>query len=289
MKSQGRRMFGRVSVFLALALLTMAQAQQAQEIPELRITMTEAGLEVPESVEAGYYRFVYEDAVNGPEGEMMFEVTVDRIDDASTTLDEVVEAYGTMNAAMMGGGELGPGEATAQLAGLITPVGGPGVIVELKEGRHVASAVGGSLEGSEFVTFTVAPATGEVQEPDADLAVSMSDFAYDIPEVVEAGQQVWRIDNAGQQVHHLVLFRIKEGKSLDEVMAYLESEHAEEPGAEPVDYIYSTAVIGTGQSNFVSYDLTPGEYLAICFIPDYETGQVHAMLGMMDTFTVEAD
>ncbi len=283
MRNAVSRSFLPVLSLLALGLVASASAQQsAAEMPELEVTRTEAGLQVPDTLEAGFYRFVYTDEVYGPDGTAMYEVSLDRINDESTTLDEVQAGYATMNEAMMGGGEVGAGEAIEQLAALITPVGGPGVIVELKEGHHIASAVGQSLEDSEFVTFTVTPASSDVQGPEADLTVNMTEFAYDIPEEVEAGQQVWRIENAGGQVHHLVLFRIKEGKTLDEVIAFLESEQ----GEEPVEYVRSTAVIGAGQSNYVEYDLAPGEYLAICFLPDYETGELHAMLGMMDTFTV---
>lgn len=47
-----------------------------------------------------------------------------------------------------------------------------------------------------------------------------------------------------------------------------------------------------GQSNYVTLDLTPGEYVAICFMPDHRgdaTDQPHFMLGMMQNFTVAGE
>ena len=33
--------------------------------------------------------------------------------------------------------------------------------------------------------------------------------------------------------------------------------------------------------------LEPGRYVLLCFVPDEETGQPHALLGMVEEFTVE--
>ena len=33
-------------------------------------------------------------------------------------------------------------------------------------------------------------------------------------------------------------------------------------------------------------DLAPGTYIAVCFVPDEETGVPHALMGMVQVFTV---
>ncbi len=43
-----------------------------------------------------------------------------------------------------------------------------------------------------------------------------------------------------------------------------------------------------GKSALVAVDLTPGNYVALCFIPDPKTRKPHFMLGMATPFTVSA-
>ena len=61
------------------------------------------------------------------------------------------------------------------------------------------------------------------------------------------------------------------------------------PLAEEAGYV---GVMSPGQSNYVTLDLTPGEYVATCFVPDHRgdaTGTPHFMLGMMQNFTVAGE
>jgi hypothetical protein len=41
-----------------------------------------------------------------------------------------------------------------------------------------------------------------------------------------------------------------------------------------------------GYTNWALPDLEPGEYVAICFVPDPESGLPHFALGMLMPFTV---
>jgi hypothetical protein len=36
----------------------------------------------------------------------------------------------------------------------------------------------------------------------------------------------------------------------------------------------------------LALDLAPGTYIALCFVPDEETGVPHALMGMVQVFTV---
>ncbi len=83
----------------------------------------------------------------------------------------------------------------------------------------------------------------------------------------------------------MLLIRLKEGKTLDDVMAYLQSESPE--GELPVEEVGGAQGMANGYSAFVNLDLTPGQYIALCFIPDPETGQPHVALGMLSSFTVD--
>jgi hypothetical protein len=54
----------------------------------------------------------------------------------------------------------------------------------------------------------------------------------------------------------------------------------------PLDFISGAQGMATGYSNFVNFNLTEGEYVALCVIPDPKTGLPHFALGMMSHFTV---
>jgi hypothetical protein len=69
----------------------------------------------------------------------------------------------------------------------------------------------------------------------------------------------------------------------------METEGEGEPAA---DEAGGVGIMSSGQSNYVDLELSPGEYVAICFMPDHlgeATGQPHFMLGMMQSFTVAGE
>ena len=159
----------------------------------------------------------------------------------------------------------------------------PGTYVELcfvPNAEGVPHLALGMLQPIEVV----APSDTETAEaPQADLVVDMHDFAFSIPEQVVAGAQVWEVVNHGPQPHEMMLGKIKDGKTMADVMVYLQ---AGMQGEAPVDLIGGAQGLSSEHSSFVTFELTPGEYVALCFIPDPTTGQPHVALGMLSHFMV---
>src|SRR5690606_29616174 len=60
--------------------------------------------------------------------------------------------------------------------------------------------------GTLIVTGEAAMGAGEAGE--ADLTITMQDFAFALSGPAQAGEQVIQIDNQGQETHHLVIFRL---------------------------------------------------------------------------------
>ena len=112
----------------------------------------------------------------------------------------------------------------------------------------------------------------------------MHDFGFEIPEGLKAGPVTMEVVNSGDQPHELVLMKLQDGKTLEDVRAWME---AGEEGPPPGEFGGGVQAIGGGQSTFVTMDLAAGNYIAVCFIPDPATGQPHFLLGMMDEFSVE--
>jgi hypothetical protein len=93
------------------------------------------------------------------------------------------------------------------------------------------------------------------------------------------------MDNQGKQMHELALGELLDGKTMDDVHALLEKGLPKQPpkwfrdaggtGAKP------------GEMGTIDAELTPGNYIMICFVPDKASKKPHVMLGMMKEVTVE--
>jgi hypothetical protein len=174
--------------------------------------------------------------------------------------------------------------------GILQPGVSQSVTVNLqKPGLYVALCVLPNGEGVPHLALgmikpiEVIATENVVEAPAADLEVHMLDFGYDIPTEVSAGKQIWEVFNAGVQPHELLVAKLNDGKTIADVMTYLQNG---EEGEAPYDFVGGAQAMVTSYSNFVEFDFTPGEYVALCFVPDPATGKPHIALGMVRPFTV---
>lgn len=108
-----------------------------------------------------------------------------------------------------------------------------------------------------------------------------------LPATVKAGKQVWQVSNAGQETHHLMLMRIKDGKTMKDVEAFFKAADPSQAGEPPFEDAGGLETISKGRSAFVSFDLAPGEYVVACFLPSAKQHAPHFMLGMMTGLNVK--
>lgn len=120
-------------------------------------------------------------------------------------------------------------------------------------------------------------------EPAADIEVRMRDFAFTMPTSVPTGEHVWKIVNDGPQPHEMALMKLNEGVTLEQFMASMATGGEGELPAMPIG---GAQALSLGLSSFITYDLAPGDYVAICFVPDPATCQPHVALGMVAPFSV---
>jgi hypothetical protein len=190
-------------------------------------------------------------------------------------------------------------------------VGGPGahgsVIADLEPGQYMVICAIPDAEGMpHYMMGMYAPL--EVTEPEeagsppaADFTVELVDFAFVMdPMEFSPGQHIWEAPNVGEQLHEMVVLRLAEGVTSDQLQSVLqamgppatpESGAAASPaaamsGPPPFTAIGGVAPMNPGYTNWTLLDLEPGEYVAICFVPDPESGLPHFALGMIMPFTV---
>lgn len=186
-------------------------------------------------------------------------------------------------------GPEGAVELVALAAGLETPPGETQeVTVDLKEGTYVALGLPENDDPPVVGTFPVSgAAAGQTAEPEAVVSVDMRDFQFVMPEQVPAGEQTWEFTNSGNQWHHMVVLRLHEGVTQEDILAMIES--GEEPqGPPPFDEVAYFGPQTQGERAWMDINLEPGNYTAICFLPDLATGESHAEKGMIRSFEVQA-
>jgi hypothetical protein len=116
------------------------------------------------------------------------------------------------------------------------------------------------------------------------------DYAFGgVESTYPPGLTAFRLTNDGTESHEMAVVRRKEGATMswDEIFALPEEEIQEQ-----IDFLGAGFAAAPGDMATLIVDLTPGEYLALCFVskgstPGVEgTGPPHVMEGMRAEFTV---
>jgi hypothetical protein len=81
----------------------------------------------------------------------------------------------------------------------------------------------------------------------------------------------------------MLLIQLAAGKTMNDLMAWMHDQ----TGAPPYANVGGMQAIAAGTSGYLHLNLTLGEYVAICHVPDAASGKAHLELGMMLPFSVE--
>lgn len=114
-----------------------------------------------------------------------------------------------------------------------------------------------------------------------EVTIVGQEYSYTVPESIPSGWTRVTFDNQGELPHDLILFRLDEGKTVDDVMALFAEE-----GAPPdwASFVGGASAEGGASQSFVS-DLRPGQYAMFSFGAS-EEAPPDAMQGMLATMTV---
>jgi hypothetical protein len=177
------------------------------------------------------------------------------------------------------------------VAGPNTPVPGgeQSITGELQPGTYAivcfipsADQVPHAMKGM-MKELTVLPNTGPAATPPvSDIAVKMTDYAWEVTPEITAGKHIIRIENLAAQSHELFIAKLEPGKSMTDLAAWVDNQVGPPPGT-PMGGISGMA---NGAVVYLPVDLTPGEYGLFCFLPDAKDGKPHTAHGMMKQITV---
>jgi hypothetical protein len=162
--------------------------------------------------------------------------------------------------------------------------------VNLIMGNYLAVCFVPSPDGKPHIAkgmikpFVVPPMTSTAALPTPDLTMTLSDYSFELSAPITAGRHVIRVVNQARQPHEVLLVKLAEGKTAQDIAAWVEKMDGPPPG-EPVG---GTAGLEQFMDNYVIHTFTPGEYALLCFIPDQKDGRPHVAHGMIKQVTVGA-
>lgn len=269
--------------FLALCAPLAPLAAQARIVPTastapavVTITAGDYYFAVPGPVRAGpvTLRLVN----HGRELHMMGIATLGK-----WTLAQLMEAERTGKHLDGVGGIGGPNAVAPGDTAVSTLMLAPGhyaiaCFVESPDGTmHIAKGMVGQID--------VVAAPGPVApEPVADATIELRDYAITLSRSVAAGRRTFRVENHGPHVHDVQLFRLAPGATLADVDAWITHPERRNSRARPLG-----GVVGfePGKHSWFTAEMTPGDYLLVCWIPG-EGGKPHyAGHGMLRRFHVD--
>ena len=130
--------------------------------------------------------------------------------------------------------------------------------------------------------LVVVAAAGPESEPDADVVLTLKDYAFNLSTPLTAGHHVIKVVVEANQPHEVLFAKLEPGKTAGDLASWSEKQVGPPPGVP----LGGVAGLSPGRVNYVAVDLEPGNYAMICFIPDAKDGKPHFMLGMMTEFKV---
>ena len=258
---------------LALLLAAPAAAQN-----EVEVIASDFSFQAPDELPAGPTTFRL---VN--RGPAIHHAQIMRLEDGKTLEDLLAafQSHGPPPAWLKAvGGPNAPDPGAEAIGTVVLEPGNYAIVCFVDMPDHIPHFVKGMVRA-----FRVTPALVQASatEPRADATMTLSDYDFQLSAPLTAGRRTIRVENAGPQAHEVELVRLAPGKTAQDLMGWMQEMQGPPPGSA----IGGVAGLDPGRHASFTADLTPGEYVLICFIPDSKDGKPHLAHGMMKTITVQ--
>lgn len=120
----------------------------------------------------------------------------------------------------------------------------------------------------------------------AELTVRMEDYSFIAPDTIAPGVTKIRIVDEGKVPHHAILARLDSGKTMVDLEAAVKAG-TEQPAW--LRIVGGGGAILPGADNVTYSDLTPGNYVLLCFLQDNPKAPPHLALGMIKPLVVAGE
>jgi len=123
----------------------------------------------------------------------------------------------------------------------------------------------------------------ELRGGEASVVFVAHDYGFSGPDQIPAGLTTVRIVNTGRDLHHVQFLKLLHGKSATDFRAAIAADPSRLPGW--VQYAGGPNAHPPGSLASATVNLTEGDYVLICWIPD-KNGMPHVALGMQKALSV---
>lgn len=274
-----KREFLAVFLLLAVAALVACQPQKA-DIGELTFVVNGNGVEGPEDSAGGWTKLTLDNQAEQVHALTLYKIAEDKSQEDLQALSE----------------EDGPPEWAEYYGELTVGDGGSqSLVTNLAPGKYVLEVTDQGEEGApgKYATMIVSGSGKEVAGedlPEADVSIEMRDFAFTTANEIKAGNQMVRYSNTGKELHAMLISRLKEGKTIDDVQAVVQREmNGEEVPEEelPIEAPELAFILSPGVTTYVNRTFEPGNYVIFCPLPSAANDMApHFGMGMLSPLTV---
>ena len=109
------------------------------------------------------------------------------------------------------------------------------------------------------------------------------DYGFAGPDRIPAGVTTMQVVNKGQDLHHIQLLKLLQGKTAADFRAAITADPARLPSW--ITFVGGPNAILPGSDAVATMNLAEGDYVLICIIPD-RNGVMHVALGMQKPLSV---
>lgn len=255
----------------------------SKSIPKVTIQAADFSFDAPATLPSGYVDVTVKNT-----GKESHQIQFVKLGDG-VTFDQFKTAMSKTDVAALGtstfvGGPNGadPGASTSATIKLEPGTYGLACVIPGTDGQpHAAHGMTAQVEVKKTAdSVDTAPATKGT--------IALGDFVFEPPADFN-GNGTYAVENQGNEVHELALFKIADGKTLDDVKGFLLTPPGTPPPAGPPPFTEAGGTVGLSpnQTAWLTMKLAPGQYAMFCFFPDPSKGDLpHALEGMIKGFTV---
>jgi hypothetical protein len=143
--------------------------------------------------------------------------------------------------------------------------------------------------------FSIRSATtahpGHGQEQEIGVSITATDFAFDVPEQIEAGYIPITLVNEGAEPHHAIIVKLNDGVTPESFIGALESADEADIDNAIIDngtFSGGPGSTAPGRSSQTIVKLDAGSYMMVCLIASPD-GTLHVMKGMHKAFDVTGE
>jgi hypothetical protein len=143
------------------------------------------------------------------------------------------------------------------------------------------------LAAMPLIVGLVAPgwATAHAAAPPPQVTITAVEYAFDVPDQIDAGLVAVTFDNRGQQPHNLKIWQLRAGKTLDDVKA---ARSADALFALVAAAFGGLSMTFPGTSQQVVLELPPGQFVLVSATRTSVDGEPDYAKGLLKVLTVVA-